>query len=304
MKLVRFLGRGAFGDVSLYLDEEIENQFAVKTIKLLETNFWQTDTQQQSDVQQLQNEIKHYRFFSHENIVKYYGSDTDESDYTMSIYLEYMPGGSLHDCLHTKKGDVPFSLSKTKHYALQILNGVRYLHCWKVVHRDIKPANILRDKNDNIKLTDFGLAKQLDSLSQGASTKEVGTYRYMAPEVVKDDVKYGVQADIWSFGCTIFEMLTALPPWNNKKNSQIIQQLNDGILFEFELPSSCSNVKKLISRCCEQDPKRRPTADELFDKLKKSEYSTCKKIMKEVNHYFLFMSSLFYNYMLVKSFTI
>ncbi len=101
---------------------------------------------------------------------------------------------------------------------MQILEGLEYLHNNNVIHRDIKGANILVDNDGNVKLTDFGCAKQLEFTVNSLSNKEnfnntlKGSVPWMAPEVINQAV-YDKKVDIWSFGCTILEMATAKTPW-------------------------------------------------------------------------------------------
>jgi len=110
----------------------------------------------------------------------------------------------------------PLSENLVALYTKQILQGLEYLHFHKVIHRDIKGANVLVDRKGICKLADFGTAKvllekddQLNSLT--------GTANWMAPEVIQQS-GYGRYADIWSLGCTVYEMLTGSPPWAELKS--------------------------------------------------------------------------------------
>ena len=101
-------------------------------------------------------------------------------------------------------------------YTRQIVEGVSYLHAMGIIHRDIKGANILVDADGIVKLADFGASKQLQNV-MGASVQQQslkGTPYWMAPEVIKQ-TGHGRQADIWSVGCTMIEMLTGKPPWSH-----------------------------------------------------------------------------------------
>ena len=98
-----------------------------------------------------------------------------------------------------------FSEERARFYAAEIIIALEYLHGRDIVFRDLKPENILLDDTGHIKLTDFGLAKDV-SVSKKASSI-CGTAEYMAPEVLlgKD---YGSAVDMWSMGVLIYEMLT------------------------------------------------------------------------------------------------
>lgn len=101
-------------------------------------------------------------------------------------------------------------------YTFQILDGLAYLHSHEVIHRDLKAANVLVDRNGVCKLADFGTAKSVHELN-GQSNTLTGTLNWMAPEIIKQ-LPYGRTADIWSFGCTVYEMATGHPPWQEAGN--------------------------------------------------------------------------------------
>ncbi|KAM3729347.1 hypothetical protein ACB098_12G004600 [Castanea mollissima] len=134
------LGRGAFGTVYEGCTED-GVFFAVKEVSLLD---------QGSQVTYLEQEISLLKQFEHENIVKYLGTEKDES--RIYIFLELVTKGSLAS-LYQKYLLSDYQVSA---YTRQILNGLKYLHDKKVIHRDIKCANILVDASGSVKLADFG----------------------------------------------------------------------------------------------------------------------------------------------------
>ena len=101
-----------------------------------------------------------------------------------------------------------------------MLEGLNYLHMNNIIHRDLKCANILVDNNGIIKLSDFGASKKIiDQFVQENIDKEFvsksvkGSPYWMAPEVI-NKTGHSMQADIWSLGCCVIEMLTGKPPWS------------------------------------------------------------------------------------------
>ena len=94
-----------------------------------------------------------------------------------------------------------------KSYLWQLLQGISHCHAHRVLHRDLKPQNLLIDKNGNIKLADFGLARSI-SLPIRTYTHEVVTLWYRAPEILMGSRLYGPAVDIWSIGCIFSEMAT------------------------------------------------------------------------------------------------
>ncbi|CAI8589842.1 unnamed protein product [Vicia faba] len=122
--------------------------YAVKEVSLLDDG-----NQRRQSIFQLQQEISLLSRFQHENIVRYYGSDKNES--TLYIFLELVSKGSLASLYQSYH----LNDSQVSAHTRQILNGLKYLHENDVVHRDIKCSNILVDVNGSVKLADFGLAK-------------------------------------------------------------------------------------------------------------------------------------------------
>ncbi|KAF3445723.1 hypothetical protein FNV43_RR10899 [Rhamnella rubrinervis] len=244
------LGRGSFGSVY----EGITDYgyfFAVKEVSLLDQG-----AQGRQSVSQLEQEIDLLSKFEHENIVKYLGTDKDESK--LYIFLELVTKGSLQS-LYQK-----YNLrdSQVSAYTRQILLGLKYLHDRNVVHRDIKCANILVCASGSVKLADFGLAKAT-KLNDVHSSK--GTACWMAPEVVKKSQQgYGLPADIWSLGCTVLEMLTQKIPYSDLEWMQAIFRIGKGVLPS--VPDTLSkDARDFILQCLQVNPNDRPTAAELLD---------------------------------------
>jgi mitogen-activated protein kinase kinase kinase len=201
------LGMGSFGRV--YQAMEIESQLfmAIKEVVLPENS--KESIQIALD---LQREIRILQKYAHPNIVKYYGVKL--SNNTIKIFMEYMSGGSLAKNI-AQYGKIPET--GAKRYTKQILEGLLYLHYNKIVHRDIKGANILlAQENSRIKLADFGCAKEIaQNKTYHESMK--GTANWMAPEIIKQ-TGGGRFSDIWSLGCTVYEMLVGKPPWHHLNN--------------------------------------------------------------------------------------
>ncbi|KAG5261530.1 hypothetical protein AALO_G00285300 [Alosa alosa] len=205
-RLGKLLGQGAFGRVFLCYDADTGRELAVKQVQ-----FDPDSPETSKEVSALEWEIQLLKNLFHERIVQYYGCLRDTHERTLSIFMEYMPGGSIKDQL---KAYGALTENVTRKYTRQILEGVSYLHSNMIVHRDIKGANILRDSAGNVKLGDFGASRRLQTIClSGTGIKSVtGTPYWMSPEVISGE-GYGRKADIWSVGCTVVEMLTERPPW-------------------------------------------------------------------------------------------
>ncbi|KAK1799353.1 hypothetical protein P4O66_007588, partial [Electrophorus voltai] len=202
----KLLGQGAFGRVYLCYDVDTGRELAAKQVQ-----FDPASPETSKEVSTLECEIQLLKNLHHERIVQYYGCLRDHSEKTLTIFMEYMPGGSVKDQL---KAYGALTENVTRKYTRQILEGMSYLHSNMIVHRDIKGANILRDSVGNVKLGDFGASKRLQTICMsGTGVRSVtGTPYWMSPEVISGD-GYGRKADVWSLGCTVVEMLTEKPPW-------------------------------------------------------------------------------------------
>ncbi|KAG8097896.1 hypothetical protein GUJ93_ZPchr0013g36683 [Zizania palustris] len=243
------LGSGSFGMVYEGISDE-GAFFAVKEVSLLD----QGSNAQQS-ILALEQEIALLSQFEHENIVQYYGTDKEESK--LYIFIELVTQGSLSSLYQKYK----LQDSQVSAYTRQILNGLVYLHERNVVHRDIKCANILVDVNGSVKLADFGLAKEMSKINMLRSCK--GSVYWMAPEVVDPKKTYGPQADIWSLGCTVLEMLTRQIPYPNVEWANAFFMIGHG--KQPPIPSYLSTeAKDFISQCVKVDPEERPSASQLL----------------------------------------
>ncbi|CAH8354340.1 unnamed protein product [Eruca vesicaria subsp. sativa] len=249
----RFIGSGTFGKVYQGFNSEEGRICAIKEVKVISD-----DKNSKECLKQLNQEINVLSQLCHPNIVQYYGSELSEE--TLSVYLEYVSGGSIHKLL-TEYG--AFTEPVIQNYTRQILSGLAYLHGRNTVHRDIKGANILVDPNGEIKLADFGMAKHVTAYSTMLSF--TGSPYWMAPEVVMHKNGYTLAVDVWSLGCTILEMATAKPPWSQFEGVAAIFKIGNSKDMP-EIPDHLSNdAKTFIRLCLQRNPTVRPTAAQLLE---------------------------------------
>jgi len=258
----KLLGSGTFGQVYLGFNSEGGQMCAIKEVKVISD-----DSNSRECLRQLNQEIVLLSQLSHPNIVQYYGSDL--SNETLSVYLEYVSGGSIHKLLQEYG---PFGEAVLRSYTAQILSGLAYLHGRNTVHRDIKGANILVDPNGDIKLADFGMAKHISAYTSIRSFK--GSPYWMAPEVIMNSNGYSLSVDIWSLGCTILEMATAKPPWSQYEGVAAIFKIGNSKEIP-DIPDHLSSeAKSFLKLCLQRDPAARPTAAQLMDHPFVKDHST------------------------------
>ncbi|XP_069047319.1 mitogen-activated protein kinase kinase kinase 22 isoform X3 [Lepisosteus oculatus] len=255
-RLGKLLGRGAFGEVYLCYDVDTGRELAVKQVP------FDPECQDTSkEVNALECEIQLLKNLRHDRIVQYYGCLRDPEERKLSIFVEFMAGGSIKDQL---KAYGALTENVTRKYTRQILQGVFYLHSNMIVHRDIKGANILRDSSGNVKLGDFGASKRIQTICMsGTGIKSVtGTPYWMSPEVISGE-GYGRKADVWSVACTVVEMLTQKPPWAEYEAMAAIFKIATQPTKP-ALPDGVSDSCRDFLRQVFVEEKRRPTAEELL----------------------------------------
>ncbi|KAL0267433.1 UNVERIFIED_CONTAM: hypothetical protein PYX00_009706 [Menopon gallinae] len=199
--IAQVLGEGAFGEVKLLVNDETQDVLAVKIINtLLHPNA--------KDL--IRKEVAIHRALCHPHIIKYFGHRSESSfEY---IFLEYASGGELFNKIEP---DIGMKISEAQKYFVQLMSGVNYLHERGVSHRDIKPENILLDDNDNVKISDFGMATLFRKRGvERLLDKKCGTKPYVAPEVFLRPYR-ACPADIWSCGVVLVAMLAGELPWDS-----------------------------------------------------------------------------------------
>ncbi|KAG1757665.1 kinase-like domain-containing protein [Suillus lakei] len=208
------IGKGTYGRVYLALNATTGEMIAAKQVETSTTTASTSDregSQLMSSLQAFKTEIEILRDLDHPHIVQYLGFE--ETPTFLSIFLEYVPGGSIGSCLrdHGK-----FDEKVTKSFTGQILEGLEYLHSKNVIHRDLKADDILVEKTGICKISDFGASKRTDDLNGTASSAMQGMVFWMAPEVIHPPNKgYNSKIDIWSVGCVVLEMWSGKRPWSD-----------------------------------------------------------------------------------------
>jgi tetratricopeptide (TPR) repeat protein len=208
-ELLDELGRGAMGIVYRARDKELEE---IVALKILPDNM----SNNPEAVRRFKIEARNARRLSHPNIVRIH--DIGEEMGRKYISMEYVDGSDLKKKVKSAP-DGKLPLGQTLKYLMDIADALGYAHRLGIVHRDIKPANIMLTSNDEVKVTDFGIAKLMDSAGGGMGMGEgtmvgavIGTPLYMSPEQVQG-IPVDNRADLYSFGIMMYEMLAGRPPF-------------------------------------------------------------------------------------------
>jgi serine/threonine protein kinase len=198
-KILRYLGGGMS---SVYLADDIilDRKVVVKMIKVDQHNIEKSKLRFQREVQ---STIQ----LSHPNIVSVL--DVDETHEYHLLVTEVVDGPTLKEYIEKNH---PISFDEITRLALQILNGIKHAHNRGIIHRDIKPQNILLDENNQVKITDFGIAKALSETRMTETNQVMGSVQYISPEQAKGQ-STDERTDIYSFGILLFELLTGTLPY-------------------------------------------------------------------------------------------
>ncbi|KAI3678511.1 hypothetical protein L6452_37806 [Arctium lappa] len=256
------IGKGSFGVVNLAIDRHHGALFAVKSVPNNSSPF----------VRCLENEIRILKSISSPHIVRYLGDDVTNESLTSSsssvvlyrnLHMEYMSGGTLAD-VAKRDDDVAKhggGLDRRRSYVRCITAALSYIHGKNIVHCDVKGKNVLvGGVSGTAKLADFGSAVELDG--SGSVSGFRGSPLWMAPEVIRGEYQ-GPESDVWSLGCTVIEMFTGKPAWQDRGGDTVRQIGFSGELPEFPANSS-EDLRDFLDKCLRREKSERWSCDQLL----------------------------------------
>lgn len=250
-RILSVIGRGYYGKVMLCQRKSDNEILAIKSIhksRLIQSNKVHTVVAERNILTRATHPFIVSLKFAFQTASKFY------------LGLEYAPGGELFFHMQ-KRGST--SVEDTQLYIAEIALALNHLHSIGVVYRDLKPENILLDADGHIKLTDFGLAKDL--YNEEMTSTFCGTSEYLAPEIIKHE-NYGIEVDWWSLGILTYELLFGKTPFCHQNKSRMFQNICDK---EVPYPSGVSPViVNFINGLLMKDKKRRMT----FKQMTTSEF--------------------------------
>ena len=261
----QMIGKGTYGRVYLGINATNGEFLAIKQVEVNPKVAGQDKDKIKELVGALDQEIDTMQHLEHPNIVQYLGCERKE--YSISIFLEYISGGSVGSCLR-KHGK--FEESVVSSLTRQTLAGLAYLHTEGILHRDLKADNILLDLDGTCKISDFGISKRSDNIYGNDVTNSMqGSVFWMAPEVIRSQGQgYSAKVDIWSLGCVVLEMFAGRRPWSKEEAIGAIYKLgslNQAPPIPDDVSGSISaEAVAFMLDCFTIDPSERPTAETLL----------------------------------------
>jgi len=253
------LGSGGMARVFLGRDEILDRPVAVK---LLNPVHGGTDIGDR-----FEREGRTAARLAHPNIAQVYDAGEAEFDgrETSYIVMEYVPGGDLKRLID-RRGRLPGP--EIARLGDEVCAGLAHAHERGVIHRDIKPHNILLDENGHAKVTDFGIARALDTTRATRTGFFLGTALYSSPEQLQGH-KVTPKSDVYSFGATLYQAAAGEPPFTGQTPLEIASQ---HVSQNPTPPRSRSadvsvGLEALILDCLAKNPDDRPTAEEARSRL-------------------------------------
>jgi tRNA A-37 threonylcarbamoyl transferase component Bud32 len=245
--LLGVLGRGGMGTVYKAMHHGLGRMVALKV-------FTARGGDQDLFIERLKREGRLMAQLEHPNVLGIYDGDV-LSDGTPYLVLEYVNGEDLQERIYERKR---LKLKEAIRIAVKVCDGLSAVHTLGVIHRDIKPANVMLGQNGSVKVTDFGVSKETSTDNNTALTMtgtSIGTVDYMSPEQSNGGV-VDERADIYSVGVLLYEMIAGVTPRGAFEP-----------LGKFGAPKE---LEKLVMRCLQRDPDKRPaSAASVAQQLKK-----------------------------------
>ncbi|XP_047122580.1 mitogen-activated protein kinase 14 isoform X1 [Hydra vulgaris] len=231
------IGAGAYGQVCSATDTHTGMQVAIKKLS--------RPFQSVLHAKRAYREILLLQHMCHENVINLLDTFTPQQtiDEFQDVYLvTCLMDGDLKDIIKIQS----LTDDHVQFLIYQILRGLKYIHSAGIIHRDLKPGNIGVNENNDLKILDFGLAR----ICEDSMTSYVATRWYRAPEIILNRTQYNSQADIWSVGCIMAELITGrtLFPGDNEIDQitmimELVGKPNDDFLDKMTSVQARSYIK-------------------------------------------------------------
>ena len=252
-EVLDLIGRGGMGEVYRARDERLGRLVALKVLP-------QAFVRDRQRLARFDREARLLASLNHPNIAAIYGLAEDRG--RQALVLEYVEGTTLA----ARLAGGPLPLRDALPIARQIALALEAAHRRGIVHRDLKPANVCLMADGTVKVLDFGLAKAVAGEGAGGADdltsvhgpgRIVGTPAYMAPEQARG-AEIDRRADIWAFGCLLYEMLSGLRAFDGEHTQEVLSRVLEREPDFGRLPSATPDaVHRLLRRALAKDPRKR-----------------------------------------------
>ena len=241
----QLLGKGGFS-------------YCYKCLDLKEQKIYVMKQLENNDISR--NEIEIHKSLKHNNIVSYKDSIIDND--TVYIIVEFCENKDLASFFGENKKRKNLKEIEVQYFILQIIHALKYLHKRRIVHRDLKPGNIFLNKNLEVKIGDFGLAKQFAYMGEKIK-HQGGTLQYMAPEVVENS-ESSFEVDIWAIGVIMYYLIIGKLPFRGSNQEETKEKIKK-VDYTYQKDAIISEAAKdLISQILVKDPIKRPSLRQIL----------------------------------------
>tara|TARA_X000000950_G_scaffold285720_1_gene392402 strand:- start:2079 stop:3464 length:1386 start_codon:yes stop_codon:yes gene_type:complete len=243
------IGKGSFSTIYKGYSTKNNQVYAIKEIVV--------DKKQNKSL--VKRELSVLKTLDHPSIVKLHDVIIDTSYNNIYFVLDYYPKGDFAKFLDNK----PLKEKFCKKYLKQLAEGLEYLLDKDILHRDLKPQNILLTNEYNIKITDFGFAKQIDK--NALINTLCGSPMYMAPEIINKK-EYDIKSDLWSVGVILYEMVYGQVPYNVGTFVELIKNINKGnIQYNIKNIVVSDSCLELMTSLLTKEPEYRINWEDFFN---------------------------------------
>ena len=258
-QIIEELGKGGMGRVYKVYDREVNAKIALKLIK-------PEVAADRGTIERFRNELRMARDISHKHICRMY--DLGREGRLYYITMEYVPGEDLKAMIRMS-GRLGIGTAVT--LARQLCEGLAEAHRRGIVHRDLKPSNIMIDRDGQVRILDFGIARSIRSKGLTGAGVIIGTPEYMSPEQVEGG-EVDARSDLYSLGIILYECLVGRVPFEGDTPFSVgVKQKSETPDNPRELnPDIPEDLGRLVLKCLEKSPDRRyRTAEELGAELER-----------------------------------
>ena len=256
-KLLEMIGGGGMSNVYLAHDMILDRDVAIKVLRYDFAN-------EEELRRRFQREALSATSLTHPHIVNIY--DVGEDEEIHYIVMEYVKGKTLKEYIVQ---NAPVSPVKSVMFMKQLTSAISTAHNNHIIHRDIKPQNILLDEDENVKVTDFGIAMALSATSYTQTNSVLGTVHYLSPEQARGGTATK-QSDIYALGIVLFELLTGQLPFSGESAVSIaLKHLQtETPSIRKIIPSIPQSIENVVLKATAKDPKDRYlSAEEMAEDL-------------------------------------
>jgi len=231
------LGKGGMAKVYLGEHKILHSQVAIKVLN--------DELLHNKDIRKrFIEEARKLAHLKHSNLIVV--KDVEDDHDFCAFVMEYVPGPTISQAIKNSR----LSDERVAQFMSQLLHVCLYIHSKGIIHRDIKPSNVIIGPHEQLKLVDFGIAKDTKNIDGTLTTHVMGTPSYMSPEQIKSTAKVTAQSDIWSLGILLWEMVSGRNIFDTQKLS--IPEIQSKIMYEL-IPSTGTKWDRLILKATQKE---------------------------------------------------